>query len=625
MKRSFISGIILAFFCVIFWGCGNDDSMLSPNGKIRVEIFSSADGNGCGLHIYCVDASGVGTKAMEVANLGLTMNDSIAHRFSFRKSELIDSKVVDDYDMMSGKKSHCHNEANEYHITLTDENQASLMMYLRVYDNGVAFRYCSSEENASLGPESTAFLIPDGSTRWMSEWDWNKAYERFYPRTNVAKQAHFQFPFLVQAADDCFALVTEADVSSDNAAASIYNRGSDSLYVVASDINNGKFTSYVSPWRVVMVGSLASIVENTLVTDLAPKSEIDDTSWIKPGVASWIYWAYNHGSNDYQIVKKYIDMAAKFHLPYVLIDAEWDEMKNGGNIDDAIKYAKNLGVDCLIWYNSSTAWVSHGAPGPFYRLNKLEDREREFAWLDSMGVKGVKIDFFPGDTQETMAYCIDLLKSAAKYHLLVNFHGATIPRGWQRTYPNLMSTEAVRGAEWYNNGPDFTEPAASHNATLPFTRNVVGSMDYTPCTFSDSQFPHITTNAHELALTVLFESGIQHLADKPESYYAQPQKVQDFLSGLPSTWDDTKLIDGYPGDFAVLARRKGDRWYIGCVNGGNVDRIVDLDLSCLGSSLSNFTIFEDLNPEDHTWKITESVAVSSFKCFARGGFVIVAE
>lgn len=625
MKRVFYAIVFLALFGVMFFSCHSDNSMVSPNGRVRAEIVTSQDG-GCGLRIMYVDESGSIVEAMEVANLGLTVNDSIAHKFRAVSFMSNDAVLVEDYDMLSGKKSHCHNEAREYSVILKAEGGMGLTVHVRLYNNGVAFRYsCDSSAEFALGPESTAFVIPDGSTRWMSEWDWNKAYERFYPRSNVAKQAHFQFPFLVQAADNCFVLVTEADVSSDNAAASIYNRGGDSLYVVASDINNGKFTSYVSPWRVVMVGSLASIVENTLVTDLAPRSEIDDTSWIKPGVASWIYWAYNHGSNDFQIVKKYIDMAAKFHLPYVLIDAEWDEMKNGGNIEDAIKYAKNLGVDCLIWYNSSTAWVSHGAPGPFYRLNKLEDREREFAWLDSMGVKGVKIDFFPGDTQETMAYCIDLLKSAAKYHLLVNFHGATIPRGWQRTYPNLMSTEAVRGAEWYNNGPDFTEPAASHNATLPFTRNVVGSMDYTPCTFSDSQFPHITTNAHELALTVLFESGIQHLADKPESYYAQPQKVQDFLSNLPSAWDDTKLIDGYPGDFAVLARRKGDRWYIGCVNGGNVDRIVDLDLSCLGSSLSNFTIFEDLNPEDHTWKITESVAVSSFKCFARGGFVIVAE
>lgn len=160
------------------------------------------------------------------------------------------------------------------------------------------------------------------------------------------------------------------------------------------------------------------------------------------------------------------------------------------------------------------------------------------------GHGGVKIDFFSGDSQQNMDYQQDLLECAARHHLLVNFHGATIPRGWQRTWPNLLSTEAVYGAEWYNNVPTFTAKAARHNATLPFTRNVIGPMDYTPCTFSDSQHPHITTNAHELALTVLFESGLQHLADKPESYFAQPKEVQEFLSNLPTVWDETHLVSG---------------------------------------------------------------------------------
>jgi hypothetical protein len=327
-------------------------------------------------------------------------------------------------------------------------------------------------------------------------------------------------------------------------------------------------------------------------------------------------------------------MAATLHLPYVLIDAEWDQMSRlpgneGKTIEDAIAYAKEKGVRPMIWYNSSVGWVD-GAPTPKYRLNKPEDREKEFAWCERLGVAGVKIDFFSGDNQMNMDYCLDLLESAARHHLLVNFHGATIPRGWQRTWPNLMSTEGVYGAEWYNNVPTFTAKAASHNATLPFTRNVIGPMDYTPCAFSDSQHPHITTHAHELALTVLFESGLQHLADKPESYLAQPQEVQDFLSRLPAVWDETRFVSGYPGESVVLARRSGSTWYIAGINGTDEEKDLALPLESILSpsrlhapSTSGISAF--LDDGERAWKILPEVSQmpASVTCRPRGGFVYI--
>jgi hypothetical protein len=301
-------------------------------------------------------------------------------------------------------------------------------------------------------------------------------------------------------------------------------------------------------------------------------------------------------------------------------------MENGGTFEDALRYADSLGVKVLVWYNSSTAWTTNGAGGPLFRLNTAESREKEFAWLSSIGVAGVKIDFFEGDTQPTMAYCIDLLESAAKHHLLVNFHGATVPRGWQRTYPNLLSTEAVYGAEWYNNVPTFTDRAACHNATLSFTRNVIGPMDYTPCTFSDSQHPHITSKAHELALTVLFESGLQHLADKPESYLAQPKAIVDFLSHLPSTWDETHLLSGFPGESVVMARRKGGKWYIAGINGTDEAIKLSFPTSALKLGKRTVTTIADV---DNQWSVnTKRCKLSSnvtIDCAPRGGFVIVAE
>ena len=205
----------------------------------------------------------------------------------------------------------------------------------------------------------------------------------------------------------------------------------------------------------------------------------------------------------------------------------------------------------------------------------------------------------------------------------MNFHGATIPRGWQRTYPNLLSTEGVYGAEWYNNVPTFTRLAACHNATLPFTRNVIGPMDYTPCAFSDSQHPHITSHAHELALTVLFESGLQHLADRPESFLSQPQAVQDFLGQLPAAWDETHLVSGYPGKSAVVARRSGDVWYVAGINGTDETCTLKCDISFIGT-YKHATLFADSHDAALPWQITTTSKLpAEITCQPRGGFVCV--
>lgn len=245
-----------------------------------------------------------------------------------------------------------------------------------------------------------------------------------------------------------------------------------------------------------------------------------------------------------------------------------------------------------------------------------------------MGVSGMKVDFFSGDSVATMNYYIDLLEDAVKYKLMLNFHGATIPRGWQRTYPHLMSVEGVYGAEWYNNAPVLTNRAAGHNATLPFTRNVVGSMDYTPGTFSDSQHPHITSHGHELALPVIFESALQHMPDRPSTYYSLPESVKKLLSELPTAWDDTKLLAGYPGIEVVMARRKGDVWYIAGINGADEQRTLHASLKSLSVSGKKISIFKD-GANDKDLDVEEDIPLSGdetvleMKCLPRGGFVAV--
>ena len=586
----------------------------SPNGALTVKT------KGHGLVVNYQNQP-----VLEMPSVGME-SKSLKLKFS--------QKITADYRMLAGKRLHCTNEANEYQAPIG--KNATVVM--RLYNDGIAFRYeYTGLQDNKVPAEKTAYKIPEGTKRWMLQW--SDGYEGFFPMSTTANvktlggfggsmvqdafNTHWGYPLLMEPADGVFALITEANIERRQSASSLFNKGE--VFNVVQDQNELLLTGdWHTPWRVVIIGSLADIVQSTLVTDVSESSKLEDTSWIKPGVVSWVYWAYNHGSNDFNIIKKYVDMAVALHLPYVLIDAEWDEMdklasNEGKTINDAVAYANAKGIKPLIWYNSSVGWVN-GAPGPKFRLNKPEDREKEFAWCEKIGVAGVKIDFFSGDNQANMDYCQDLMESAARHHLLVNFHGAPIPRGWQRTYPNLLSTEGVYGAEWYNNVPTFTKKAASHNATLPFTRNVIGPMDYTPCAFSDSQHPHITSNAHELALTVLFESGLQHLADRPESFLAQPQQVQQFLGNLPAAWDETRFVSGYPGESAVLARRSGDRWYIAGINGRDEAQTLQLPLGFLPKG--RITLFADGTP----WSITRPATLpSEMVCQPRGGFVMVVE
>ena len=605
-------------------------SATSPNGKLSVTK------NGDALAV-----SYNGQNVLQIPTVGL-------EGYAASSDLVFQREVVADYEMLAGKRRHCTNKANEYTCTLQpqQENGAAGKMVVRLYNDGIALRYEMPDQVKKLPTELTTYRIPEGTNRWMMQW--TDGYEGFFPLSNTAKvraqrsfsgvtvsaagyNCRWGYPSLVEVGEGsnpCWLLFSEANIERGQSASCLYNRDDLELYRVVADKSDGGASH--TPWRVVIIGSLADVVQSTLVTDVSEPNKLADSSWIKPGVVSWIYWAYNHGSNDYNIIKKYVDMAATLHLPYMLIDAEWDEMKDGKTVEDAIRYAKSRGVKPMIWYNSSVGWVD-GAPGPKYRLNKEEDREREFAWCEKLGVAGVKIDFFSGDTQLNMDYCQDLLESAARHHLLVNFHGATIPRGWQRTYPNLLSTEGVYGAEWYNNVGTFTNKAAAHNATLPFTRNVIGPMDYTPCAFSDSQHPHITTNAHELALTVLFESGLLHLADRPESYYAQPKQVQRFLSTLPTAWDDTRFISGYPAESAVLARRCGNKWYIAGINGTDHSQALKLNWDFLNGKASSVTLFaDDLSssqpPPNTKWAIsTKRDLPATIQCMPRGGFVMIIE
>ena len=591
MKRFFFLFVSALMFAGVSVNCAESGfhEICSPNGKITVKV---TDG------YFVVLYDNVEVQTVKIGN------------GTFKDCYFTKEPIERTYSMLSGKRSECSYRYHEMIYVGENGTIKPIGITFSVTDDGVAFNFNESDESIS-------YVIPEGTKRWMQSLKTD--YEGFYPMSTSAKNGKYGYPALIEYGNGVFGLITETGIKHGNSCSYLVRDG-DEYKVTYTDEDTGNF----HPWRIIMVGSLADIVESTMVTDFAEKCKIEDTSWIKPGVSSWIYWAYNHSSKDFKKVKEYIDLAHDMGWPYTLIDWEWDEMSNGGKIEDALAYARKRGVKVNLWYNSGTSWIGQGAPGPQDRLRTKEAREKEMTRLEQMGATGIKVDFFLPDGHEMVDYYLDILEDAARHHLLVDFHGCTIPRGWSRTWPNLMSMEAVYGAEWYNNNGRMTNAAASHNATLPFTRNVIGPMDYTPCTFTDSQNPHITTDCHELALPILFESGLQHMADRPEAYLGLPEPVRNLLSGLPSAWDDTRLLAGYPGESAVIARRSGDTWYIAGINGTEGEITLEPDFSKIGKNVVMSTLITDNGDKPGMgFNIQNNVKAGKLTLPARGGFTAI--
>ena len=576
-----IKGILFLFVFVI--STVNATEILSPDENIKVALDFQNESQPKFVVSYSENQKT--SEILPSSLLGLKTKDQ-----DFSKLTLISESNVtlihDDYEMLHGKKKHCENLGTEKTFRFKNASDKCIDIVFRVYNDGVAFRYILCDYDSTLNSiteELTAFTIPDGTERWIQPY--NEVYEALYPvNTRARANSRWGFPALFEMSDDVFMLITEADISRQNYASSLISKDNTTYQITKAqnDRNGNQFTMpWQSPWRVLIIGHLSDIVESTLVTDVSAPCKLSETDWIKPGSSSWIYWANNHGTKNYKILVEYVDLAAEMKWPYTLIDWEWDQMGNGGDINDIVKYANAKGVKPLMWYNSGTSWMD---PTPNDRMNTSERRVKEFEWLNQIGVYGIKVDFFPGDQQKTMNHYISILEDAARYKLMVNFHGCTLPRGWSRTYPNLVSMEGVYGAEQYNNGRRMTPQGANHNNILPYTRNVVGPMDYTPVAFTNSQNPHTTTYAHELALSVVFESAIVHFADRPSGFTSLPEKAKEFLQDFPTAWDDTKLLDGYPGQLTVMTRQKADNWYIGAINGEEKEKTIKLNFDFLQSN-----------------------------------------
>ena len=588
--------------------------LASPDGKLAISVrlvdLSQTVGYPDGKRLYYqVEYLGDGgqTVILRDSPMGVVRDDqNLLDGLAFDGAGEV-GKIEDEYTLTSGKRMHCRNIANEQTLTFRNAAVAKLQLILRAYPDGVAFRYRfpqTSEQPRRVMQEATGFALPTDARCWVMPYDaatkYTPAYEVYYEKdipagTTSPSKFGWALPllFALQGGKH-WALIAEADLEH-YFGVRLDSEAPNAIYHIRMpDPGDGNGTGALqpvsvlpwhTPWRVVIVGDLRTVVGSTLVTDVARPAVAKDTSWIKPGRVSWGWWSDQDSPQNGETLKTFVDLAAEMGWEYTLVDANFDIMDNG-NIHDVLRHAKAKNVGVLLWYNSGG---EHNivTERPRGMMDQRDVRRYEFERLRKWGVKGVKVDFFQSDKQNVIELYQAILADAADYQIMVNFHGCTIPRGWSRTYPNLMSMEAVRGEECYIFDRNYPERAPWYNTVLVFTRNVIGPMDYTPVAFSDNNNPHRTTNAHELALSVVFESGWVHFADSAKSYRSLPAEVKAFLRDVPAAWDDTRLVEGFPGKYAVVARKKGDVWYIGGINGEGSARKLNLDLAFAGDGALN--------------------------------------
>lgn len=635
MKRKILAGLFILFTLT---GFPQKVTVVSPNNKVSVALYS-VQNTDIGEWFLKISYSDNDKFSIAIPNikLGLSRSDQdFAKDLKLLKAGKT-VLITENYTALHGKRSHCTNSANETVVFFENPGKAKLNLIIRAYNDGVAFRYEFPENEGSfvVKDELTSYVIPSSTTRWMEKW--NTANEGLYSTMNDDNtQQAWGYPALFNSSDNsCWYLIYESDVNRSYCGSKLSNTADKSSYKITfpdkrdgngeGEVNPTISLPWKSPWRVIIMGTLADIVESTLVDDVCPPSLIKNTDWIKPGLVSWNYWSSNHGTKDYKIVCDFADLAASMDWPYTLLDWEWDAMGNGGNLEDALKYIQSKGVKPLMWYNSGGKHTGVTAT-PRDRMLTHESRTEEFSKLKKLGVAGVKIDFFESEKQDMIKYYLDILDDAAANEMMVYFHGCIVPRGWTRTYPNLMTHEGIRGAEWYNNGPDFTTTAPEHNTIIPYTRNVVGPMDYTPVTFTNSQYPHITSYGHELALSVVFESGLQHMADRPSGYYDLPFEARTFLKEVPNAWENTKLLDGYPGRDIIIARQKGNQWYIGGISSERFERTKTLKFNFLpeGKKYKLTLISDGKHDKDLATQyfVVDKSSTFDVKLLRRGGFVV---
>lgn len=583
--------IVMAMLLGSSVASAENKQITSPDGKLVVTV-ADMDGRPS----YSVSYDNV--LFLKPSPLGIIANiGDFSSGMSLEKN-VSTNKIDETYELASIKQSKVRYVANEAVFSFTQQGKTIYDVIFRISNNDVAFKYKIYPQGETLScvvkQEVTGFAFPDGTTTFLCPQSkpmggfarTSPSYETSYTADDAAGKngwgEGYTFPCLFRNGDNGWVLVSETGVNGGYCASRLlgHKGGTYTIGFPQEGEANGNGTVSLgialpgeTPWRTITVGkTLAPIVETTVPFDVV-KPLYPAKGEYTYGRGSWSWIIGMDGSTNYKEQLRYIDFSAAMGYQSVLVDALWDKQIGRDKIEELAKYGKDKGVALYLWYNSNGYW--NDAPQtPRGIMDNAIARRKEMKWMQSIGIRGIKVDFFGGDKQMTMQLYEDILSDANEYGLLVIFHGCTLPRGWERMYPNFASSEAVLASENLH----FSQGSCDHeafNATLhPFIRNTVGSMDFGGSAlnkyYNADNAPRgsrrVTSDVYALATAVLFQSPVQHFALAPNNLTDAPAWAIDFMKEVPTTWDEVRFIDGYPGKYVILARRHGDKWYIAGVN-----------------------------------------------------------
>ena len=633
--------------------------IVSPNGGLKVCV--SDDG---GKAAYSVSLNGA--TCIETSPLGLVLN--FADYSSGLKMALGEAqKIVDvEYSLRNIKRSHVSHKASEMVIPFTKDGKPVFDLMMHVSDNDVAFKYRIHAQDktqvAVVKEEKTGFVLPDGTTTFLCP---QSAPMHGFARTSPSYETNYtlddtmgkngwnegySFPCLFKVASQSpsgglWLLISETGVDGSYCAGRLLcaatppTGGQGGSYFIGQpqkgemngvgDVSPAIALPGETPWRTITIGeTLAPIVETTIPFDVV-KPKYAAKSEAKYGRGSWSWIIGMDPSCNFDEQKRYIDFSAAMGYESVLVDALWDTQIGREKIAELARYGKSKGVALYLWYNSNGAW--NDAPqGPRHLMDKSQARRAEMAWMQSIGIRGIKVDFFGGDKQPMMQLYEDILADANDFGLLVIFHGCTLPRGWERMFPAYAASEAVLASENLHFSQGMCDAEARNACIHPFIRNTVGSMDFGGSTLNKfynadnkSGSQRKTSDVFALATAIMFQSPVQHFALAPNNLEDAPSWAIDFMKKVPTTWDDVKFIDGYPGKYCVMARRTGNKWYVVGISAQEspVKLKLSLPMFSAGSLLNLYSDTEKLEGSLKTVKLSKKQQIQiSIPC--NGGLVI---
>ncbi len=639
-------------------------TVAGPDGRLQLSVKLES-----GVCTYSVSYDG--QTAVQASPLGFLANTG-DYAKGLQSFESKTTTIDEQYELNRAKVSHVHYQANELLVQLRNARRQPFAIRFRVSDNDIAFRYeipkYRETGSVRIMQEETGFSFPATTTTFLSPqsdamigWKRTKpSYEEVYhadaPMTERSQYGHgYTFPCLFHinaaAANSFWVLVSETGVDSRYCASHLsdcHSTVEGGLYTIAFPMpeeNNGNGTVEpafalpgVTPWRTLTVGSsLRPIVETTVPFDnVEPRFTSEHDYRFGRGTWSWIVWQDNSINYDDQV--RYINLAKSMGYEYALIDCGWDKNIGKARMERLVEYAHSQGVGIFLWFSSSGYW-NDIEQSPINLMDNPIPRKEWMRWMQKIGVKGIKVDFFGGDKQETMRLYEAILSDADDHGLMVIFHGCTLPRGWERMYPNYVGSEAVLASENMVFGQDFCDNEAFNACLHPFIRNTVGCMEWGGCFMNrrlargnQSGTSRRSTDCMELATTILYQNPIQNFALAPENLLpvnegGAPEASMQFLRTVPTTWDETRFIEGYPGRYIVMARRHHATWYIAGINAEAQPKKITVDLSAFIQPGEQVQVYSD-NLRNQDPRYTPHYRVSkpsrvTLTLDTNGGFVIV--